>query len=106
MKVIPSIKEESVNVEKLISTFQKHPSYEVAMIISQYFFNKRDYKKAKIWALKANNIDPSKYQSWKMFATILIKKNDKINAKEVLKVYLNDYGDNDEIYKLLRSIDE
>jgi predicted Zn-dependent protease len=66
----------------------------------------KDYSNAKLWALKANNIDPSKYQSWKMFAFILLKKNDKIKARKILKVYLNDYGDNDEIYKLLRSLDE
>jgi len=103
---ISVIKEQSVNVKDLISSFKKEPKYDTAMVISKYYYNKKDYKNAKLWALKANSIDPSKYQSWKMFAMILIKKNDKIKAKEVLKIYLNDYGDNEEIYKLLRSIDE
>jgi len=100
------IKEESINVHQLISSFNKEPKYDTAMLISKYYFNNNDYKNAKLWALKANNINPAKFQSWKMFAMILLKKNDKIKAKEVLKIYLNDYGDNEEIYKLLRSIDE
>jgi hypothetical protein len=41
-----------------------------------------------------------------MFALILIKKKNKAKAKEVLNIYLNDYGYNDEINKLLRSLDE
>jgi len=103
---LPQIKEEKINIKELIASFNKEPKYDTAMVISKYYFDKNDLKNAKLWALKANNIDPSKYQSWKMFALILIKKNDKIKAKEVLQIYLNDYGDNDEIYKLLRSIDE
>ncbi|ACM92879.1 conserved hypothetical protein [Nautilia profundicola AmH] len=106
IKVIPIIKEEKININELVASFNKEPKYDTAMVISKYYFDKNDYKNAKLWALKANNIDPSKYESWKMFALILLKKNDKIKAKEVLKIYLNDYGENDEIYKLLRSIDE
>jgi len=103
---VPIIKEEQINISELIKSFNKNPSYDTAMVISRYYFKNNDLKNAKLWALKANNINPSKYESWKMFALILLKKNDKIKAKEVLKIYLNDYGDNEEIYKLLRSIDE
>ncbi|GAB6073902.1 hypothetical protein [Nautilia lithotrophica] len=105
-QIIPTIKEEQINITELIKSFNKHPSYDTAIVISRYYYNNNELKNAKLWALKANNIDPAKYESWKMFALILLKKNDKIKAKEVLKIYLNDYGDNDEIYKLLRSIDE
>jgi len=105
-KTVPEIKEEQINIIELIKSFNKRPSYDTAMVVSRYYFKNNDLKNAKLWALKANNIDPSKYESWKMFALILLKKNDKIKAKEILKIYLNDYGDNDEIYKLLRSIDE
>ncbi len=104
--VMPVIREEKINVKDLIKSFNAEPKYDTAIIVSKYFFNKNDFSNAKLWALKANNINPSKYQSWKMFARILLKKNDKIHAREVLKTYLSDYGDNDEIKKLLRSIDE
>jgi len=103
---LPQIKEEKLNIKELIESFNKEPKYDTAMVVSKYYFDKNDLENAKLWALKANNIDPSKYQSWKMFALILLKKNDKIKAKEVLKTYLDDYGDNKEINELLRSIDE
>ena len=106
MKTFPVIKEENLNIVDVIQAFNKNPKYDTAILISKYFFNKKDYKNAKLWALKANNIDPSKPESWKIIAFILLKKNDKIKAREILKIYLNDYGDNEEINKLLRSIDE
>ena len=100
------IKEKSIDIKKLINSFNKTPNYDIAMMISRYYFTHKNYNKAKAWALKANNIDPSKYQSWKMFALILLKKNQKDKAKKVLSIYLDDYGNNEEIEKLLRSIYE
>jgi hypothetical protein len=100
------IKENSVDIKKLINTFKKAPSYDIAMMISKYYFARKDYDDAKLWVLKANNMEPSKYQSWKMFALILLKKHQKNKAKNVLSIYLDDYGSNEEIEKLLRSIDE
>jgi len=103
---LPQIKEEKINIKELIASFNKEPRYDIAIVISKYYFDKNNLQNAKLWALKANSINPSKYQSWKMFAMILLKKNDKIKAKEVLKTYINDYGENKEVKKLLRSIDE
>jgi tetratricopeptide (TPR) repeat protein len=102
----PKIKMGVINVKEMINSFNQSPDYDTAIAIANYYYFKNNLDKAKLWALKANNINPSKYQSWKIFALILLKKNDKIKAKEVLNIYLNDYGSNDQIYKLLRSIDE
>jgi len=104
--VQPLIKENKADLKSLKASFYKFPNYSTAMTIANIYFSKKDLANAKIWALKANNIDPSKYESWKMFAMILLEKNDKIKAKEVLKIYLNNYGENEEISKLLRSINE
>jgi hypothetical protein len=103
---INEIKETNININELIQQFNKQPDFNLAILISKYYYNKENLANAKLWALKANNIDPSNYKSWEMFALILLKKNDKIKAKEVLKIYLNDYGDNEKIDNLLRSIDE
>jgi hypothetical protein len=100
------IKEKSADIKNLIDTFKKAPSYDIAIMISKYYLARKDYDNAKLWAIKANNMEPSKYQSWKMFALILLKKNKKNKAKNVLSIYLDDYGNNEEIEKLLRSIDE
>jgi len=104
--VQPLIKEKKADLKSLKDSFYKFPNYSTAMTIANIYFSKKDLANAKIWALKANNIDPSKYESWKMFAMILLEKNDKIKAKEVLKIYLDNYGENEEISKLLRSINE
>jgi len=104
--VQPLIKENKADLKSLKASFYKFPNYSTAMTIANIYFSKKDLANAKIWALKANNIDPSKYESWKMFAMILLEKNDKIKAKEVLKIYLDNYGENEEISKLLRSINE
>jgi predicted Zn-dependent protease len=106
IKEKPLIIEEKVNINDLIKSYNQNPDYDIAIQISNLYLNKNMLDLAKLWALKANNLNPSKYESWKIFAIILLKKNQKQKAKEVLKTYLNDYGDNDEIEKLLRSIDE
>ncbi|MEO1927859.1 MAG: hypothetical protein ABGX26_04145 [Nautiliaceae bacterium] len=105
-KPIYVIKETEINVKDFIKKFNKKPQFDMAMLISNYYYNHNNLEAAKEWALKANSINPSNYESWKMFALILIKKKNKAKAKEVLNIYLNDYGYNDEINKLLRSLDE
>jgi hypothetical protein len=98
--------EESINVTDLIRNFNNNPSFDLAIQIANYYLKKNYLNLAKKWALRANSIKPERYESWKIFAIILLKRNEKEKAKEVLKTYLNDYGQNDEIEKLLRSIDE
>ncbi|GAX87294.1 conserved hypothetical protein [Lebetimonas natsushimae] len=102
----PLIIEENVKIDDLINTYNQKPSFDLAIQISQYYLNKNKLDLAKLWALKANSINPSRYESWKIFAIILLRKNKKEKAKEVLQTYLNDYGQNDDIQKLLRSINE
>jgi lipopolysaccharide export LptBFGC system permease protein LptF len=106
VKQEPLIIEENVNVNSLIKNFKNNPSFDTAIQISQYYLNKNKFDLAKLWALKANSINPEKYESWKIFAIILLKKNKKEKAKEVLQTYLNDYGQNEDIQTLLRSINE
>jgi predicted Zn-dependent protease len=100
------IEEDNVDINELVKFFNNSPSFDLAIQIAEYYLNKNNLDLAKKWALKANSLDPSRYESWKIFAIILIKKNEKDKAKEVLKTYLNDYGENDEVEKLLRSINE
>ena len=69
------------------------------------YFNKNNLQKAKEWALKANSINSENYQSWEMFAKILLRKNQKEKAKRVLKAYIQNYGYNENIENLLRSIE-
>jgi type III secretory pathway component EscV len=102
----PIIIEEKINVNELIKSFNINPSYDLAIQISQYYLNNNMLDLAKKWSLKANGIDPSRYESWRIFAIILLKRNKKDKAREILNIYLKEYKDNDEIKKLLRSINE
>ena len=99
------IKEEKVNISQLIKNFSLSPSFEIAIQIAKIYFENNDLKNSQQWALKANNIDPYRYESWELFALILIKKKEDKKAKEVLNIYLNDYGYNEKIEKLLKSLE-
>jgi len=98
--------EEKIDITDLINSFNQNPSYDIAIRISNYYLNHNNLALSKTWALKANNINPSKAESWKIFAIILIKQKKMQKAKEVLKIYLNDYGNNQQIIKLLRSLND
>jgi len=99
------IKEEKINIDQLIKKFSISPSFKTAIQIAKLYFEKNDLKNSQQWALKANSIDPYKYESWELFALILIKKGKNKKAKEILNIYLNDYGYNEKIEKLLRSLE-
>ena len=103
---IPSIEIETIDIKQLINNYKKNQNFDTAIVIAKYYLNKNQLKNSKLWALKANSIDPKRYESWKIFALILLKKHKNKKAKEVLQTYLNDYGYNNEINKLLRSINE
>ncbi|WP_457561076.1 tetratricopeptide repeat protein [Caminibacter sp.] len=107
-KVQPQIKivEKSLSVKDLIKQFNNNPNYDFAMMIAKEYFKKGDLKNARIWAIKANNLNPQDVDSWLLFADILLKQNEKQKALQILKVYLNTYGDNPLIDDKIRSINE
>jgi len=107
VKITFTIQEISISkqdISVLIQNFNKNPTFEVAITIAKYFFNKNKLKKAQIWALKANNINPQRPESWIIFANILNKENKKEKAIEVLKIYKESYGINEKIENKIRSL--
>ena len=99
------IKEEKIDEKYLLKKFNSSPTFDNAILVSTYYFKQNNLEKAKEWALKANSIDAANYQSWEMFAKILLKKHQKDKAKKVLKAYIQNYGYNENIKNLLRSIE-
>ncbi|GAB6046135.1 membrane protein [Caminibacter profundus] len=99
------IKEKKVNIKELIQKYKEQPNYEIAMIIAKKYFDK-DLKKSQLWALKANNLDPKREESWLLFADILLKENKKQKAIEILNIYLDTYGENSKVMAKIRSINE
>lgn len=100
------ITEKKANLQTLIKKFNQTEDFNLAILIAKEYLKKRDLKNAQIWALKANNINPSSYKSWILFADILQKEKKIKKAKEILKVYLDSYGQNDIIEQKLRSLND
>jgi len=105
---INSIKivEKTPDLKALIKKFNKTKNFDLAILISKIYLQKKDLQNAQIWALKANNINPSSYKSWILFADILLKKKKLKKVREILKVYINSYGPNDIIEEKLRSLND
>ena len=100
------IEEKSISLNELIKKYNLNPSYDIAMIIAKEYFKKGDLENARIWAVKANSLNPEDVDSWLFFADILLKKNEKEKALKILNVYIETYGDNPLIEAKIRSINE
>ncbi len=98
------ITEENISINQLINQFRTNKNYDLAITIAKMYLKQNNLKNAQIWALNANNLNPSKPDSWIIFADIMIKKHNIKKAKEILKVYVDSYGSNDIIEEKLRSI--
>jgi len=98
------VKEKTASLKDLINLYNISPNYEQAIKIAKIYFNKHDYNKSIEWSKKANKIEPEKSESWLLFAKNLVKLNKKQKAKNVLIAYLNTYGADKDIEKLLRSL--
>ncbi len=83
---ILNIKEPSI--KDLEELFQKRKTYKLAIKISKYYFEKRDYRKSLEWAKTANKIDNESEESWLLYAKSLYHLGDKESAIELLRVYL------------------
>jgi len=100
------IKSQKQTLQSLVNAYNISPDYAQAIKIAKIYFNRHNYKKTIEWSKKANQIKPENPTSWLLFAKTLVKLGKSKKAKEVLSAYLNTYGANEEIEKLLRSINE
>ena len=100
------IEEKTPDLKMLIKRFNETKDFNLAILISKIYFNKNNLRNAQIWALRANNINPSSYKSWILFADILLKQKKVKKVKEILKVYIDSYGQNDIIEEKLRSLND
>ena len=98
------IVEKKLNVSDLIQSYNENPNYDTAILIAQTFLREGNLYLAKIWALKANNINVQRPESWIIFAKVLLRKGYREDAIKVLKTYIEDYGYNDKVDQLLQQI--
>ena len=99
-----SISETNADLKSLIREYQENKDYNLAITIAKIYFQKNNLKKAQIWALNANSLNPSKPDSWLLFADVLIKQHKIQKAVNLLKAYIDSYGNNDIIEEKLRSL--
>ena len=102
LKII--VKPAKETLSSLLYLYSKSPEYDIAIKISKLYYQKKNFDKSIEWAKKANKMAPEKYESWYIFAQNLLAQNQKAKAKQVLIAYLNTYGNDKHILKLLDKI--
>ncbi len=100
------IQSEKLTLQGMIDSFSNMPTYDLAIRIAKVYYRKGEYHPSIAWIKKAYSINAKNYQSWYWLAKNLLKLGNKTKAKEVLQAYISNYGANDDIENLLRSINE
>lgn len=87
----PKIKIESKRVDTLTflkKKFEATKKADYALMVAEEYYEKKAYKKALKWAIKANDADASNEKSWILFAKSKTKLGRKKEAIKALKIYL------------------
>lgn len=75
-----------------------------ALMIAEEYYNDKDYKNSKKWALVANNIDSKNERSWVIFAKSMAKNGKPQKAIEALNAFLKTNPNATKISALIRKI--
>jgi len=100
------IREKKVSIVSLERRFKESKSYDLAIILAKRYLRMNNLKKAQYWALRANELDPQKPDSWIVFAKILAKQGKKDKAIQVLNTYIDSYGENEVVNNTLNELKE
>jgi tetratricopeptide (TPR) repeat protein len=92
------------NTEELIKKFEASNNIVFATMISEEYFDRKEYRKSLEWALRANEIDPQNELSWIMFARNQVKLGKKEDAIRALEIYTNYTKDAANAINLLKNI--
>ncbi|MDR2790344.1 MAG: CDC27 family protein [Campylobacteraceae bacterium] len=92
------------NIEELIKKFEASNNIVFATMISEEYFERKDYKKSLEWALRANEIDSQNELSWIMFARNQVKLGKREDAIRALEIYTNYAKDAVSASNLLQNI--
>ncbi len=84
---------QNVEANDLIKRYNNIPNKNLALMIAQIYLQKKDYKKALEWSVKANELDKSDARSWMIFAKAAYKLGKKRRALHALSLYLKNYDD-------------
>lgn len=81
-----------LNISDLKKSFYQNPSYEKALNLVKKYFDIKAYQKTIFWALKANELDKQKQDSWLIFAQAKRALGEEKEAQSALDAYINYYG--------------
>ncbi|ECO5693740.1 transformation system protein [Campylobacter jejuni] len=81
-----------LNISDLKKSFYQNPSYEKALNLAKKYFDIKTYQKTIFWALKANELDKQKQDSWLIFAQAKRALGEEKEAQSALDAYINYYG--------------
>ncbi len=82
--ITPNSKKIIVGIEK---RFRATRSYDDALYLANYYYERKLYSKAAYWSLQANIIDSDGEESWLLFAKAKAKLGKRAEAIKVLKAY-------------------
>jgi tetratricopeptide (TPR) repeat protein len=77
-----------VSIDDLSAQYDKEPQYDLALKISQAYYDDNKFSKASTWAKKANMIDRERDGAWMMYAKSEYARGNKDRAKDILSLYL------------------
>ncbi|ENV8236033.1 transformation system protein [Campylobacter jejuni] len=81
-----------LNISDLKKSFYQIPSYEKALNLAKKYFDIKAYQKTIFWALKANELDKQKQDSWLIFAQAKRALGEEKEAQSALDAYISYYG--------------
>ncbi|MDR1460096.1 MAG: hypothetical protein LBI78_00420 [Campylobacteraceae bacterium] len=92
------------NTNELIKNFEDTGNIVFANMISEEFYEKKEYRKSLEYALKANEIDSKNELSWIMFAKSQVKLGKKEDAIKALEVFIKSSKNSQNALNLLQKI--
>ncbi|MDR1614001.1 MAG: CDC27 family protein [Campylobacteraceae bacterium] len=92
------------DIEELIKKFEASNNIVFATMISEEYFDRKNYKKSLEWALRANELDSQNELSWIMFARNQVKLGKREDAIRALEIYTDYAKDATSASNLLKNI--
>ncbi len=97
----PMLKMQNINLQQLQKSFSQTPNFNIALLIARNYYTNKAYKKAIIWAKKANQFNKDDADSWLIYAKSLHALKQNKQAKQLLRIFLQ-YEYSDEVENLLK----
>ncbi len=86
------IASEQMDIKELTNLYDQNPDPDLAIMIAQRYFQRKEYENALQWSIKSNELDKNLEQSWLLFAKSSYKLGRKNRAINALRIYIRKSG--------------